>query len=76
MLRLPLGLFIFIPEVRFDRSAADWLWEPQEHLRQGRDQNKSWQPQGWGVPTTVQCQAQFHLTVFYLCVWGPLPLLT
>lgn len=53
MLRLPLGLFIFIPEVRFDRSAADWLWEPQEHLMQGRDQNESWQPKGWEVPTTV-----------------------
>lgn len=35
MLRLPFGLFIFIPEVRFDRSAADWLWEPQEQGKEG-----------------------------------------
>lgn len=42
MLRLPLGLFIFIPAVRFDRSAAGWLWEPQEHLRQGGEQTESW----------------------------------
>lgn len=39
MLRLPLGLSIFIPAVRFDRSAADWLWDPHEHVNQG----------GWGA---------------------------
>lgn len=35
MLRLPLGLSIFIPAVRFDRSDGDWLPDPREHLRPG-----------------------------------------
>lgn len=70
MLRLPLGLFIFIPEVRFDRSAADWLWEPQEHLMQGRDQNESWQPKGWEVPTTVQRQAHNSISLYPICSSG------
>lgn len=70
MLRLPLGLFIFIPEVRFDRSAADWLWEPSEHLRQGGDQNESWQPQGWEVPTTVHCQAHNSISLYPICSSG------
>lgn len=35
MLRLPLGLSIFIPGVGFDRSHADWLRDPREHLKRG-----------------------------------------
>lgn len=35
MLRLPLGLSIFIPAVRFDRSAADWLQDPHKHVKPG-----------------------------------------
>lgn len=35
MLRLPLGRSISIPAARFDRSAADWLWDPREHVNQG-----------------------------------------
>lgn len=54
MLRLPLGLSIFIPAVRFDRSNADWLWDPHEHLKLGLGEGVgsgyvsiSWQQLGW-----------------------------
>lgn len=53
MLRLPLGLSIFIPAVRFDRSDADWLRDPRERLRPGVGgvggyASPSWQQLGWG----------------------------
>jgi len=63
MLRLPLGLSIFIPAVRFDRSAADWLQDPHKRVKPG------WQEMGgkpgqklaaaWveKVPADFQCQA-------------------
>lgn len=38
MLRLPLGLSIFIPAVRFDRSDADWPWDPRKCADRGEEQ--------------------------------------
>lgn len=58
MLRLPLGLSIFIPEVRFDRSAADWLGKPSERLQQGAGSTRAGS-RGDAVP----CQAHNSILV-------------
>lgn len=62
MLRLPLGLSIFIPAVRFDRSDADWLWGPWEHVKQGTRQKLA-AARLKKVPTAFQCQARNSILV-------------
>lgn len=64
MLRLPLGLSIFIPAVRFDRSAADWLWDPREHVNQGGRGQKLAAAGVERVPTAFQCQACNSILVY------------
>ena len=69
MLRLPLGLSIFIPAVRFDRSAADWLQDPQERVKPGwrevggtrAEAGSSWVEK---VPADSQCQAPNSILVY------------
>lgn len=64
MLRLPLGLSIFIPAVRFDRSDADWLWDPCEHLKQGGGKQKLATAGMEKVSTAFQCQAHNSILVY------------
>lgn len=68
MLRLPLGLSIFIPAVRFDRSNADWLWDPRKHLKQrvgaGYCKQKLATARMEKVFTAFQCQAYNSILVY------------
>lgn len=64
MLRLPLGLSIFISAVRVDRSDADWLWDPCEHLKQGRCEQKLATAGMEKVSTAFQCWAHNFILVY------------
>lgn len=64
MLRLPLGLSTFIPAGRFDRSDADWLWDPCERFRQGGHKQKLATAGTEKVSTAFQCQAHNSILVY------------
>lgn len=64
MLRLPLGLSIFTPAVRFDRSNADWFWDLCEHLKQGGCKQTLATARMEKVSTAFQCQAHNSILVY------------